>query len=321
MFGKKPTLKEGVQIFSVKKNGDYNDFIFGVDGSKEDCIKMKFEINTFLKNKLNLVLNLEKTKITHAVTGHAKFLGYKIHKNKMSKMPIRRDKRGRLSRVVPRPILDAPIKDIVQRLIDRKYANKAGSPTRNGRFINHHLLDIINHYRSVERGIMGYYSLANNYGRLAARVHFILKYSCVLTIASKMKLKTKKKVFKKYGKYLSILDDEGKVIAYYPTIDYKRPKKSLTALKKFNKDFIEEIDSRVQRGRGDLKGPCIVCGSNVNIEVHHVRSLRKRPRKGDFLHDMMCKMNRKQVPICKSCHMDVHAGRYDGKSFKTENEE
>ena len=38
MFGKKPTLKEGVHIFSVKKNGDYNDFIFaivtGVQGRK-----------------------------------------------------------------------------------------------------------------------------------------------------------------------------------------------------------------------------------------------------------------------------------------------
>lgn len=30
MFGKKPVLKEGVHIFSVKKNGDYNDFIFAI---------------------------------------------------------------------------------------------------------------------------------------------------------------------------------------------------------------------------------------------------------------------------------------------------
>jgi len=30
MFGKKPDLKEGLHVFSVKKNGDYNDFIFGI---------------------------------------------------------------------------------------------------------------------------------------------------------------------------------------------------------------------------------------------------------------------------------------------------
>ena len=29
MFGKKPELKEGVYVFSTKKNGEYNDFIFG----------------------------------------------------------------------------------------------------------------------------------------------------------------------------------------------------------------------------------------------------------------------------------------------------
>ena len=30
MFGKKPELKEGTSIFSIKKNGEYNDFIFGI---------------------------------------------------------------------------------------------------------------------------------------------------------------------------------------------------------------------------------------------------------------------------------------------------
>jgi len=38
MFGKKPVLKEGTPVFSIKKNGDFNDFIFGVvtgiDGRK-----------------------------------------------------------------------------------------------------------------------------------------------------------------------------------------------------------------------------------------------------------------------------------------------
>ena len=52
-----------------------------------------------------------------------------------------------------------------------------------------------------------------------------------------------------------------------------------------------------------------------------IRSLRKRPRKGDFLEDMMSKMNRKQVPLCKSCHLDVHSGLYDGKSFRSASEE
>jgi len=151
-----------------------DDFIIGVDGSRKDCVELKNKINEFLGTNLNMVLNLDKTKITNAQKDSARFLGYRIHKTKISKMPLKVDKRGRLCRVVPRPILDAPTQELVKRLIERKYATKKKNPTRNGRYINHQLTDIINHFRSVERGILNYYSLANNYGKLVGRVHFIL---------------------------------------------------------------------------------------------------------------------------------------------------
>jgi hypothetical protein len=61
MFGKKPTLKEGTPIFSIKKNGDYNDFIFGivtgVDGRQVG-------INGIIVNPIGL-----KNKITQGKTG------------------------------------------------------------------------------------------------------------------------------------------------------------------------------------------------------------------------------------------------------------
>ena len=198
-----------------------DNFIIGVDGSKKDCMELKNKINAFLRNELNLMLNPEKTKITHAEKDHAKFLGYKIYKTKVRKMPIKRDKLGQLSQIIPRPILNAPIKEIVKKLAEKKYATKVGVPTRNARFINYQLPEIINHYRAVEQGILNYYSLCNNYRKLTVKVHYILKYSCILTIASKMKLNTKRKVFKKYGKDLKILNEKGKIIACYPTADYK----------------------------------------------------------------------------------------------------
>lgn len=61
MFGKKPSLKEGVHIFSIKKNGDYNDFIFGVvtgvDGNRVG-------INGVIVNPVGL-----KNKISQGKTG------------------------------------------------------------------------------------------------------------------------------------------------------------------------------------------------------------------------------------------------------------
>ena len=61
MFGSKPQLKEGTHIFSIKKNGDFNDFIFavvsGVDGRKVG-------VNGVIVNPIGL-----KNKISQGKTG------------------------------------------------------------------------------------------------------------------------------------------------------------------------------------------------------------------------------------------------------------
>ena len=51
---------------------------------------------------------------------------------------------------------------------------------------------------------------------------------------------------------------------------------------------------------------CCVCGSDLRIEMHHVRSLRsgKTNNKSPF-QDILDKLNRKQIPLCHQCHTDV----------------
>lgn len=295
-----------------------DDFIMGLNGPKIYCKQIVDECKRFLFEQLKLTLNIEKTKITHSQLDSAIFLGYRVYKTKLSKMKISRNLKGQLSRRTTNTILDGPIDRIVGKLTERGYTKKDGSPTRNGRFINHTLYDMIEHYKMVERGILQYYKLANNYGRVAARVHYILKYSCALTIASKMKLTTLRRVFNKYGKNLNIKDDSGKIIISYPTVKYRRSKKfTTTPILDFSslEKYIDQYDYRVQRGRKDLKGPCVLCGSNQDIEIHHIRKLSKARRK-DYLSSMMSRMNRKQVPVCKKCHIKIHQGTYDGKRVK-----
>ena len=112
---------------------------------------------------MKLTLNDNKTLITHAETNSADFLGYRIHRTPLSKMPVKRCKLGRKTRIVPRPILDSPIRTIVKKLIDKGYVKPNLQPTRNSRFINLKLFQIIEHYKTVERGICNYYSLANKF--------------------------------------------------------------------------------------------------------------------------------------------------------------
>jgi len=59
MFGKKPALREGVHIFSTKKNGNYNDFIFGVVTGVDG---RKVGINGVIVNPVGLKNKIEQGK-------------------------------------------------------------------------------------------------------------------------------------------------------------------------------------------------------------------------------------------------------------------
>lgn len=94
-----------------------------------------------------------------------------------------------------------------------------------------------------------------------------------------MKLKTMRRTFKKYGKDLTI-SGEKKSISF-PKISYVRPK-----IPKFNKepDFEKALDKlifRFKRHKGFLLSPCIVCGCETNIEIHHIRKLKDVLQKKD----------------------------------------
>jgi Type II intron maturase/Reverse transcriptase (RNA-dependent DNA polymerase) len=196
------------------------NFIIGVDGSKKDALNLMFEVKKFLSEKLKFTFNEIKIFITHADTESVKFLGYKIYKIPLKKIFAGQNKKGLKSETIFKTLLNAPISDIVVKLINKGYVKRNGRPTSNGRLINLHLYQIINHYKTVERSIFNYYFLANNYKNLVVKVHFLLKYSCVLTFASKMRLKTMKGVFKKYGKDLRVKSVKGFVT--YSTPSYKK---------------------------------------------------------------------------------------------------
>ena len=61
MFGSKPTLKEGSTIFSIKKNGEFNDFIFAVVTGVDD---KKVGVTGVIVNLIGL-----KNKIAQGKTG------------------------------------------------------------------------------------------------------------------------------------------------------------------------------------------------------------------------------------------------------------
>lgn len=66
--------------------------------------------------------------------------------------------------------------------------------------------------------------------------------------------------------------------------------------------------------------PCAICGNTNNIEMHHIKHIRKRkysliPERATW-EQMMNLRNRKQIPVCERCHIQrIHQVKYTGPSL------
>jgi len=50
--------------------------------------------------------------------------------------------------------------------------------------------------------------------------------------------------------------------------------------------------------------------------MHHVKHIRKFNTKSKGFHELMSKLNRKQIPVCIDCQNKIHKGTYDELSLK-----
>ena len=50
--------------------------------------------------------------------------------------------------------------------------------------------------------------------------------------------------------------------------------------------------------------------------MHHVKHIRRQGHQYKGFEKVMSAINRKQIPLCLSCHSKVHRGKYDGINLK-----
>ena len=50
--------------------------------------------------------------------------------------------------------------------------------------------------------------------------------------------------------------------------------------------------------------------------MHHIKHLKTMNNKLTPMEQSMVSLNRKQIPVCRICHMDIHKGKYDGVALK-----
>lgn len=87
-------------------------------------------------------------------------------------------------------------------------------------------------------------------------------------------------------------------------------------------DFINQVHWVNLRTQANFDLFCALCGETEGIEMHHIKHIRKTPynkipEELPWLKAMALR-NRKQIPVCKACHMEkIHKGTYQGVSLKT----
>jgi len=311
----KSTIRVGMKLYYARYA---DDWLIGVWGRREDAVKVKNKIEIFLREKLVLEMSLEKTKITHAGNEKAFFLGYDIYSPTPKES---RFEKGEINNVKKRAshvsiYIDAPYYRIKKRLVEEKILEE-----KNGKWlinavphwVNYNHAEILYRYNWIIKGYLNYYSHVNNLHIFHKIINFILVHSCALTLGRKLKLRSRKKVFKKFGKKLT--DPKSNLTLDIPP-NYQSNTKDYRINQKNDPVKILEWSVRTQHL---LEGPCVGCGETRNIEIHHVKKLANIKRNKGGIHRIMATLGRKQVPVCAKCHKDIHTGKYDKKNSPRKN--
>jgi hypothetical protein len=298
-----------------------DDFLLGFIGPKKEAEEIRQRLGEFLEQQLRLTLSSEKTLITHATDDKANFLGYEIKVTREGTLISKNGKRatnGRIALLMPQE---------VARKYRRRYS-KRGKTTARAELLAESDYTILQRYQGVLQGVYNYFCLATNVSRRMATIKWVLETSLTKTLASKFGCRVST-IYRRYR--VSVLEhrmlrvilrraDKEPLVATFGGFALERNPEGMGMRDfSFNAAWFKPGDKRsevVQRLRADR---CELCEAEGSVEVHHIRKLAdidragRRP-KADW-EKIMAARRRKTLVVCKSCHDDIHAGRYDGPAL------
>jgi hypothetical protein len=270
-------------------------------------------------------LSEEKTLITHAVEGRARFLGYDIHVARNNQRITQHQTARKIkSRAVNGKVM-LSVPPEVPRQWQTRYMRK-GKPIHRADLLNLSDYEIVTTFNVEFQGLLNYYILAQNAHKRLALVRYIVWKSLVKTLAAKHK----KKSTWVYRRYIGTLENGRKVISV--VIPREKPKKPLVATfgakpiryvktAVINDEMPRPFYKKTELVQRLLANQCELCHSTEDIEVHHVHKLAdiRRKYKGrkqspQWVIFMMSR-NRKTIVVCRKCHHKIHAGTYDGSKL------
>lgn len=297
-----------------------DDWLIGVIGPLEFAQLIKTKVANFLADKLKVELNLDKTKVTHIQSNPAYFLGFKIQVQSRENWDGYSMKGviGKHQRMGPGSVrVYCPMEKVLLKLESEHFVeNHRG--IAHLKWINLPDADIIMKYRSMMLGLYNYYHIVDNpYG--LQQLKYVLTYSAASTLAAKHK-QSLKSIMSEHGSELSVNVPTSKVprsisMELPPHFKTSAAIKSYRLSKSKQKPTIyDPLDLVTYKLRSNyvFDKVCSLCQSEEKVENHHVRHLKDLVGNKDPASTRMMSLNRKQIPLCRACHMKIHSGRYDG---------
>jgi hypothetical protein len=77
---------------------------------------------------------------------------------------------------------------------------------------------------------------------------------------------------------------------------------------------------RLERTLSRQGATCAICGSNEDIQMHHVRALKDIAKSKNAVHKHMIAIERRQIPVCRTHHLKLHRGNWSNKPSKIPDE-
>jgi group II intron reverse transcriptase/maturase len=298
-----------------------DDFLLGFVGPKSEAEEIRRRIGEYLGRRLKLTLSPDKTLITHAADGHAKFLGYEITVTRERDCLVR-DRNGTQKRHA-----NGCIALLMPQEVCRKYRGRfseGGKIVHRAELLADSDYTILQRYQSVLRGVYNYYCMATNVSRRMRIITWVLETSLTKTLASKYRVS----VNRIYEKYLAkapetralqvVVERPGKtaLVATFGGIPFRRIPEGLGGEEfRFAAAWFKHGGRRTEVVQRLTAGECELCGEGP-VEVHHLRRLADIDRPGrrpkEEWERIMAARKRKTLVVCMECHDRIHAGRYDG---------
>jgi group II intron reverse transcriptase/maturase len=288
-----------------------DDHLLGFTGPKAEAQQIKQRLAQFLHDDLKLELSPEKTLITHARTGAARFLGYEITVQHADRKLARgrRSVNGVIALRVPVTVVKAKCTPYL----------RLGKPEQRPERVNLGDREIVGIYGAEYRGIVQYYLLAGDVWRLR-RLHWVMLTSMLKTLAAKhrstvtaMARKHMATIATPYGPrrcFEARVDREGRkpLVARFGGIPLRRQKKAVLTdrhtVPGATRSHGKELISRLRAGR------CELCEQRAQVRVHQVRKLADLASPGrpqPAWAQLMARRRRKTLVVCPPCHDTIHA--------------